>query len=164
MFPRYESHYGLPLGRKKGKKEVDPEDDPLTKKKSGHVQRKLEERRKDNKAKLDNRVEEQFSTGRLLGKTSEHWWVWFMLCFQLVCLHDLARVDVVTGTSWRGRSWSSTRGSSNPRRPNKHSTPCISLCVLPYHVLWSVHRIGMTFFWLNCIYCIVRLYIIYTYT
>ena len=65
---RYESHYGLPLGRKK-KKDVEPsEDDPLTKKKSNHVQRKLEERRKNNKAKIDPHVEEQFLTGRLYGK------------------------------------------------------------------------------------------------
>ena len=66
---RYESHYGIPLGRKKSKKDVEPsEDDPLTKKKSNHLVRKLEERRKDNKAKIDPHVEEQFLTGRLYGK------------------------------------------------------------------------------------------------
>lgn len=75
---RYESHYGLPLGRKKGKKEVEPsEDDPLAKKKSHHLQRKLEERRKDNKAKMDSHVEDQFLTGRLYGKAPcnnlPHW-------------------------------------------------------------------------------------------
>lgn len=69
---RYESHYGLPLGRKKGKKEVEPsEDDPLAKKKSHHLQRKLEERRKDNKAKMDSHVEDQFLTGRLYGKANQ---------------------------------------------------------------------------------------------
>lgn len=68
---RYESHYGLPLGRRKGKKDAEPaEDDALAKKKSKRVQRKLEERRKDNKAKIDPRVEEQFLTGRLHGKWS----------------------------------------------------------------------------------------------
>lgn len=114
-----------------------PEDDPLTKKKSNHIQRKLEERRKDNKAKIDPRVEEQFFTGRLYGKIVSVGVVygdkvWFDL--KLVCLHDLARVDVVMGTSWRGKSWSSTRRSSSPRRPNNTVLrPCISLCVLPYH-------------------------------
>ena len=67
-FHRYESHYGLPLGRKKGKKDAEPaEDDPLSKKKSNHAQRKLDVRRKDNKAKTDPHVEEQFYTGKLLG-------------------------------------------------------------------------------------------------
>ena len=71
LIHRYESHYGLPLGRRKGKKDAEPsEDDPLTKKKSAKLLKKLEERRKDNKAKIDPRVEEQFLTGRLLGKWS----------------------------------------------------------------------------------------------
>lgn len=68
---RYESHYGLPLGRKKTKKDAEPaEDDVLAKKKSNHLVRKLEERRKDNKAKVDLHLEEQFLTGRLYGKVS----------------------------------------------------------------------------------------------
>ena len=58
----------MALGRKKSRKDAEPaEDDPLTKKKSNHVMRKLEERRKDNKAKIDPHVEEQFLTGRLYG-------------------------------------------------------------------------------------------------
>ena len=58
------------MGRKKAKKDAEPsEDDPLTKKKSNHLQRKLEERRKENKAKVDPHVEEQFLTGRLYGKS-----------------------------------------------------------------------------------------------
>ena len=65
---RYEAHYGLPLGRKKSKKDVEPsEDDVVTKTKSNHIQRKLEARRKDNKSKVDSHVEEQFLTGRLYG-------------------------------------------------------------------------------------------------
>ena len=76
---RYESHYGLPLGRRKGKKDAEPsEDDALAKKKSKSVLKKLEERRKDNKAKIDPHVEEQFLTGRLLGKWSVYW-LWSML-------------------------------------------------------------------------------------
>jgi len=72
---RYESHYGIPLGRKKSKKDAEPsEDDELAKKKSSHLQRKLEERRKDGKAKVDPHVEEQFLSGRLLGK-GRHWLV-----------------------------------------------------------------------------------------
>lgn len=85
-FNRYESHYSVALGRKKGKKDAEPakddplakkkskkdaepaEDDPLTKKKSNHVQRKLEKRRQDNKAKIDPHVEEQFLSGRLYGR------------------------------------------------------------------------------------------------
>ncbi len=58
----------MPLGRKKTKKDAEPaEDDVLTKKKSNHVVRKLEERKKENKAKVDPHVEEQFLTGRLYG-------------------------------------------------------------------------------------------------
>lgn len=68
LFFRYEAHYGLQLGRKKSKKDVEPsEDDPLTKKKSNHLQRKLDERKKENKSKVDSHVEEQFFTGRLYG-------------------------------------------------------------------------------------------------
>ncbi len=68
-FFRYEAHYGIPIGRKKSKKDVEPaEDDVLAKKKSNHLVRKLEERRKEGKAKVDPHVEEQFLTGRLLGK------------------------------------------------------------------------------------------------
>lgn len=64
---RYESHYGLPLGRKKKKDVEATEDGPLTKKRSNHLQRKMDKRRKDNKAKIDPHVEEQFYTGRLYG-------------------------------------------------------------------------------------------------
>jgi len=61
----YESHYGLPIGRKKTKKEAEAEDDVLTKKRSNHLQRKLANRKAQ--AKVDPHVEDQFLTGRLYG-------------------------------------------------------------------------------------------------
>lgn len=81
---RYEQHYGLPLGRKKGstKKEVwllvliawsvtllfvqDQEEDVTTKKHSPHVTKTLAARKAT--AKVDPHLEEQFLTGRLYGK------------------------------------------------------------------------------------------------
>merc|ERR1712080_541944 len=60
----YEAHYGLPLGRKKGHKATDLEDDVLNKPKSNHLQRKLESRRQA--AKLETHLEEQFTSGRVL--------------------------------------------------------------------------------------------------
>lgn len=90
---RYESHYGIPLGRRKGKKDAEPlEEDGLTKKKSLHVQKKLEGRRKDNKAKIDPRVEEQFLTGRLLCKYSR-FLVW--VCHQVISVDDLTDIDTL---------------------------------------------------------------------
>eukprot|EP00126_Sphaerothecum_destruens_P007172 Sdes_comp19723_c0_seq1m11682 len=59
----YESHYGNPLGRKKGAPAKGEEEDSLLKKKSKHVQAKLASRKND--AKLDLKLEEQFNTGRL---------------------------------------------------------------------------------------------------
>jgi len=59
----YESHYGLPIGRKKTKKEAEAEDDVLTKKRSNHLQHKLANRKAQ--AKVDPHVEDQFLTGRL---------------------------------------------------------------------------------------------------
>nr|AAX48884.1 S8 [Suberites domuncula] len=64
----YEAHYGLPLGRKKSKKEESAEDDVLSAKKSNHVQKKLAGRKPT--AKIDPHVEEQFLTGRLLACVS----------------------------------------------------------------------------------------------
>lgn len=63
----------MALGRKKAKKDAEPsEDDPLNKKKSNHVQRKLDDRKKDNKAKIVSQIEEQFLTGKLYG---EAYWI-----------------------------------------------------------------------------------------
>merc|ERR1712141_415496 len=57
-------HYGQPLGRKKGHKAGELEDDPLTKPRSHHLQRKIDARKP--MAKLDQHLEDQFTSGRLL--------------------------------------------------------------------------------------------------
>lgn len=81
---RYEQYYALPIGRKKNqqRKEVSllyfmalslnavvctqDEEDIVNKKRSNHVQRKISSHK--SQAKVDPHVEEQFLTGRLLGK------------------------------------------------------------------------------------------------
>jgi small subunit ribosomal protein S8e len=60
----YECHYGQPLGRKKGHKAGELEDDPLNKPRSHHLQRKIDARKPE--AKLDQHLEDQFTSGRLL--------------------------------------------------------------------------------------------------
>merc|ERR1712141_792107 len=60
----YESHYGQALGRKKGHKVSDLEDDPLNKPRSHHLQRKIESRKPE--AKVEQHLEDQFTSGRLL--------------------------------------------------------------------------------------------------
>merc|ERR1712243_539687 len=60
----YECHYGQPLGRKKGHKVAEMEDDPLNKPRSHHLQRKIEARKP--MSKLDQHLEDQFTSGRLL--------------------------------------------------------------------------------------------------
>lgn len=62
----YESHYILPLGRKRDKKDTSDENDVLTRKRSRSVLAKYLQRQKF--AKVDAALEEQFSSGRLLGK------------------------------------------------------------------------------------------------
>jgi small subunit ribosomal protein S8e len=64
----YESHFLLPLGRKKDQKVQlqEGEEDPLTKKRSKDAMKKYEERQKY--AKVEPALEEQFLQGRLLGK------------------------------------------------------------------------------------------------
>ena len=64
----YEAHYALPLGRKKGVKLTDTEEAILNKKRSKKTQKKYDERKKI--AKVENLLEEQFSTGRLLAAVS----------------------------------------------------------------------------------------------
>merc|ERR1712198_143974 len=59
----YESHYALPLGRKKGKPTKE-EEAVLNKKRSKKAQKKYDERKKT--AKVDAALEEQFGTGRVL--------------------------------------------------------------------------------------------------
>ena len=60
----YEAHYAIPLGRKKGAKLTEQEEETLNRKKSKSVQEKLEERKKSSK--VDHNLEEQFAGGRLL--------------------------------------------------------------------------------------------------
>ncbi|CAH1102937.1 unnamed protein product [Psylliodes chrysocephalus] len=60
----YESHYILPLGRKKGAKMTPEEEEMFNKKRSKKVQKKYETRQKT--AKVEPAIEEQFHTGRLL--------------------------------------------------------------------------------------------------
>lgn len=65
----YESHYLLPLGRKKDGKQqqlAEGEEDPLTKKRGKDALKKYEARQKY--AKVEPALEEQFLQGRLLGK------------------------------------------------------------------------------------------------
>lgn len=62
----YESHYILPLGRKRDKKDQSDENDVLTKKRSRGVMAKYLQRQKF--AKVDSALEEQFASGRLLGE------------------------------------------------------------------------------------------------
>lgn len=61
----YENHYILPLGRKKDKKDA-AENDVLTKKRSAKAMKKYVARQKF--AKVEAALEDQFSSGRLLGK------------------------------------------------------------------------------------------------
>nr|QBH73375.1 40S ribosomal protein S8 [Embidopsocus sp. OG9559] len=60
----YESHYALPLGRKKTGKLTEAEEAVLHKKRSKHVVRKYKGRQKN--AKIESALEEQFLTSRLL--------------------------------------------------------------------------------------------------
>lgn len=62
----YESHYILPLGRRKDKKDAIDENDVLNKKRSAATMKKYVARQK--LAKVEHGLEEQFSSGRLLGK------------------------------------------------------------------------------------------------
>merc|ERR1712168_161768 len=60
----YESHYAIPLARKKGSKLTEAEEEVLNRKRSKKAQKKYEERRKT--AKVSQQLEEQFLTGRIL--------------------------------------------------------------------------------------------------
>ncbi|KXJ16777.1 40S ribosomal protein S8 [Exaiptasia diaphana] len=61
----YEAHYATPIGRKKtSQKQAEPEEqDPVTKKRSNHCQRKIDARKAQGK--VTSALEEQFTTGRL---------------------------------------------------------------------------------------------------
>nr|CAJ17178.1 ribosomal protein S8e [Sphaerius sp. APV-2005] len=60
----YESHYILPLGRKRGAKLTEAEEELFNKKRSKKIMKKYEVRQRT--AKVEPALEEQFSTGRLL--------------------------------------------------------------------------------------------------
>ncbi|XP_037083537.1 40S ribosomal protein S8-like [Pollicipes pollicipes] len=62
----YESHYALPLGRKKGQKLTPEEDAVLNAKRSAKTEKKYQERQKAGK--VDPSLEEQFHTGRLYAR------------------------------------------------------------------------------------------------
>ena len=59
--PRYEAHYALPLGRKKGAKLTDAEEAVLNKKRSKKTEKKYKERQKD--AKVEQGLTDQFMGG-----------------------------------------------------------------------------------------------------
>ncbi|RHZ60554.1 hypothetical protein Glove_352g64 [Diversispora epigaea] len=59
----FEANYGQPLGHRKAKKEGAVLSEELSKKRSNHVQRKLEARKEG--AKIDPLLDDQFLTGRL---------------------------------------------------------------------------------------------------
>ena len=63
-FSRYESHFALPLGRKKGAKLTDAEEANLNKKRSKKAAKKYTERQKD--AKVEQGLTDQFMTGELI--------------------------------------------------------------------------------------------------
>merc|ERR1712186_138659 len=64
----YESHFALPLGRKKGAKLTDAEEANLNKKRSKKAAKKHTERQKD--AKVEQGLTDQFMTGRVLAAIS----------------------------------------------------------------------------------------------
>ena len=61
---RYEAHFALPLGRKKGAKLTDAEEAVLNKKRSKKATKKYAERQKD--AKVEQGLTDQFMTGELI--------------------------------------------------------------------------------------------------
>ncbi|ELW67532.1 40S ribosomal protein S8 [Tupaia chinensis] len=60
----YESHYALPLGRKKGVKLTPEEEEILNKKRAKKIRKKYDESKKN--AKISSLLEEQFQQGKLL--------------------------------------------------------------------------------------------------
>ena len=61
FYVRYESHYALPLGRKKGAKLSEADEKILSQKRSSKTDKKYKERQKD--AKVDQALNDQFLTG-----------------------------------------------------------------------------------------------------
>merc|ERR1712228_629920 len=92
----YESHYALPLGRKKGSKLSEAEEKILNQKRSNKTTKKYTERQKE--AKVEQALNDQFMTGRVLASISSR-------------PGQCGRSD---GYSSRARSWSSTCERSRP--------------------------------------------------
>ncbi|KAJ8488614.1 hypothetical protein ONZ51_g3419 [Trametes cubensis] len=64
----YEAHYAQPITKRGAKKDAEAQTAEDEKKQSSHVQRKVEERKKD--AKIDPLLETQFAAGRLYASIS----------------------------------------------------------------------------------------------
>ena len=62
-YSRYESHYALPLGRKKGSKLSEADEKILNTKRSSKTGKKYAERQKD--AKVEQALLDQFMTGKI---------------------------------------------------------------------------------------------------
>ncbi|XP_066926452.1 small ribosomal subunit protein eS8-like [Clytia hemisphaerica] len=60
----FEAHYGVAVGRKKGHKIPEGEEDPLNKTRSKHAKAKIAARKPDSK--IDHHLEEQFTSGRVM--------------------------------------------------------------------------------------------------
>jgi len=60
----YEAHYGIAIGRKKGYKAPEGEEDVLNKPRSNHAQRVMDARKPG--AKTEQHLEEQFTSGRVM--------------------------------------------------------------------------------------------------
>jgi len=60
----FEAHYGAALGRKKGQKVAEGEEDPTQKVRSNHATRKIEARKPGSK--IEQHLEEQFTSGRIM--------------------------------------------------------------------------------------------------
>ena len=67
--PRFENHYGVAIGKKKGRGISEADEAILNKQRSNHLKRKVEARKAG--AKIDPKLDEQFSTGHLLGTAAE---------------------------------------------------------------------------------------------
>lgn len=72
---------------------MSPEEDPLNKKRSNHLQRKLDARKSD--AKIDSHLEEQFNTGRIYG--------WYRQCVLTIYYHVSSTACISSRPGQSGR-------------------------------------------------------------
>jgi small subunit ribosomal protein S8e len=61
---RYENHYAVAIGKKKGRAVSEADDAILNKHRSKHAQKKIDQRK--GAAKVDQHIDEQMSAGRIL--------------------------------------------------------------------------------------------------